>query len=74
MAVRWAAEIVVVESMQAGDNHGGSPRRHSRSSASNGLGTWGAAEAAIMDVVTVQTMIDEGGGSASTTNVGSGPG
>ena len=59
MVVRRAAEIVVVESMQAG---GMEAARGEIAGAVQAMG-WGAAEARIIEVV--QTMVVEGGESAS---------
>ena len=65
MAVRRAAEIVVVESMQVGDMEAA---RGEIAGAVQAMG-WVAAEAAIMAVM--QEMVDEGGESGG--NIGSGP-
>ena len=61
MVVRRAAEIVVVESMQVGSMEAA---RGGIARAVQAMG-WVAAKATIMEVV--QTVVDEGGESASTT-------
>ena len=61
MAVRRAAKIVVVESMQVGDMDAA---RGEIAGAVQAMG-WVAAKATIMEVV--QTVVDEGGESASKT-------
>ena len=61
MAVRRAAEIVVVESMQVGDMEAA---RGEIAGAVHAMG-WGATKATIMEVV--QTMVGEREESASTT-------
>jgi hypothetical protein len=61
LAVRRAVGIVIVESMQVGDVEAA---LEEIAGAVQAMG-WAAAEAAIMEVV--QTMVDEGGESASKT-------